>query len=143
VDQDVITTGEDEIRPLVEHARLAFLSGLLMGVNNLYDFSNVTLIEKDESAFRTEKFMSGFTSVYVALKCAYYLAYEEVHLYGVDHSPAWEHYKADYPTGRTTRARMAVMEWHYQLAANIYARAGREIINHSNPSRLDAIFRRA
>jgi hypothetical protein len=37
---------------------------------------------------------------------------------------------------------MAVMEWHYQLAANIYARAGREIINHSNPSRLDAIFRR-
>ena len=39
--------------------------------------------------------------------------------------------------------RMLGMEWHYALAARVYKAAGRRIINHSNPSRLDAIFERA
>jgi hypothetical protein len=144
VDSDILSKHADDIRPFVANARLAFLSELLLGINDLYDFSNVKLIGKDESAFKAEKFLSGMTAAYVALKCAYYLAYEEIHLYGVDFSPEWSHYRDDYRLGvKTTRARMEVMKWHFQLAQNIYTRAGRKIINHSQPSELDTVFARA
>jgi hypothetical protein len=144
VDSDILTKHADDIRPFVANARLAFLSELLLGVNDLYDFPNVKLIGKDESAFKAEKFLSGMTAAYVALKCAYYLAYEEIHLYGVDFSPEWSHYRDDYRLGvKTTRARMEVMKWHFQLAQNIYTRAGRKIVNHSNHSELDTVFARA
>lgn len=144
IDNDIITKHPDDIRPFVKNAQVALLSELLLGVNDLYDFPNVKLVEKDYGAFKPEKYMSGLTCTYVALKCAYYFGYQEVHLYGVDHSPAWDHYRPDYPIGKKTNAQhMSIMEWHYQLAANVYARAGRTIINHSNPSKLDKIFRRA
>jgi hypothetical protein len=144
IDSDVITKNPDSIRPLVQGAEIAFLSELLVGVNDLYDGANVRLVSKDTQSFKAEQYMSGFTAAYVALKMAYYLGYNEVHLYGIDHSLDWAHYRPDYPAGAKDRARrLAVMETHYQLAANVYARAGRRIINHSNPSRLDKIFRRS
>ena len=87
--------------------------------------------------------MSGFTAAYVALKMSYYLGYTHVHLYGIDFSPSWNHYRPDYPPGRTTRARMDVMKWHFQLAQNVFSRAGRRIINHSDHSELDTVFARA
>jgi hypothetical protein len=144
VDNEIISKHPDDIRSYIGNARLAFLSELLLGINSLYDFPNIKLVAKDTSAFKAEKFLSGMTAAYVALKCAYYLGYEEVHLYGVDHSPEWEHYRPDYRLGvKTTPARMEMMRWHFQLAQNIYTRAGRKIINHSNPSKLDMIFARA
>ncbi|MCZ2122249.1 MAG: hypothetical protein LC108_08305, partial [Anaerolineales bacterium] len=81
---------------------------------------------------------------YVCLKLAYYMGFETVHLYGVDHSPDWSHYRADYPRGDMLRrrARMAEMEYHYRLAQKVYNQAGKRIINHSHPSKLDAIFER-
>ena len=144
IDSDVITKHADEIRPLVQGAKIACLSAYCAEGNDLYDGNNIFLIEKDTNSFKAEQYMSGFTAAYVALKCAYYLGFDSVHLYGVDHSLDWAHYRKDYPAGASDRARrMGVMEWHYQLAANVYARAGRRIINHSNPSKLDAIFARS
>lgn len=144
IDSDVIVKNADKIRPLVKGAKVAFLSGLLFAENDLYDCANVRLVDKDTQSFKAEQYMSGFTAAYVALKMAYYMGYTEVHLYGVDHSLDWAHYKADYPKGASDRARrMGVMYFHYTLAMNVYSRAGRRIINHSNPSKLDAIFARS
>lgn len=144
VDTDILTNHADEIRPLVAGAKIAYLSGLHVGVDSFYNYDNVQLVERDRRSFRAEQFLSGMTSAYVALKMAYYLGFDEVHLYGIDHSPAWEHYRDDYRIGKKTNAQhMEVMETHYQLAQNIYTHAGRAIINHSNPSKLDTIFRRA
>ena len=143
VDQDIIAHHADEIRQYVAGAGIAYLSEYLCGSNTLYDYANVQLVGKDTQSFKAEDFMSGYTAAYVCLKMAYYLGYEQVHLYGIDHSPAWEHYRPDYRIGKKTDRRcMQIMETHYQLAANVYARAGREIFNHSDPSRLDKIFRR-
>jgi hypothetical protein len=144
VDTDIITKHSDDIFKLVKNSWIAFLSELLIGVNSLYDFANVQLIARDEQSFKAEQYMSGLTAAYVALKCAYYLGFDEVHLYGIDHSPTWEHYRPDYRIGKVTNYNhMSIMEKHYQLAANIYSRAGKTIINHSQPSKLDTIFRRA
>jgi hypothetical protein len=144
IDSDVITHHANEIRSYVQGAQIAYLSELLIGVNDLYDGANVQLVGKDEHSFKAEKFMSGFTASYVCLKMAYYLGFDDVHLYGIDHSLDWAHYKVEYPAGAKDRARrMGVMAWHYQLAQNVYTRAGRTITNHSNPSALDKIFRRA
>lgn len=141
IDSDVLKDTE-KIRPFVENAKMAFLSELINTSMDNYD--NVVLVGKDQKSFKAEQFMSGFTASYVALKCAYYLGFDDVHLYGVDHSLDWAHYKSDYPKGASDRARrMGIMEWHYQLAQNVYSRAGRRIINHSNPSKLDAIFARS
>ena len=145
VDTDVITKNSEKILPLVQGAQIACLSAYHKddGIN-LYDGKNIFLVEQDTNSFKAEQYMSGFTAAYVALKCAYYIGFDDVHLYGVDHSPDWAHYRADYPAGASDRARrMGVMEFHYQLAANVYARAGRTITNHSNPSKLDAIFARS
>jgi hypothetical protein len=143
VDKDILTNHVDDILPLVMGAKIAYLSAHFEGSSKLYELPYVRLVAKDEQSFREEEFMSGFTATYVALKEAYYLGFDEVHLWGVDHSPAWDHFKPDYPRGAPDRARrMSVMERHYQLATNIYARAGRRIINHSYPSKLDTIFAR-
>lgn len=144
VDTDVLLRPTDEVRRLVKGSQAAFLSKFHAGKSDLYQGENVVLVDKDTRSFKAEQFMSGFTAAYVALKYAYYMGFDQVHLYGIDHSADWAHYRKDYPPGEPDRARrMAVMEIHYQLAANVYARAGREIFNHSNPSKLDKIFRRA
>ncbi len=146
IDRDVLTNHAEEIRPLVAGARIAYLSGLVDNFESIgiYNYPYVRLVYKDEESFKDEEFMSGFTSTYVALKMAYYAGFDEIHLWGVDMDPSWSHYRQDYHQGGVTNAqRRAVMLTHYQLAANIYARAGRKIVNHSRPSKLDAIFRRA
>lgn len=144
VDTDVLIDNADKISNLVRGADMAFLSKYHAGANALYTGDNVILVDKDKRAFREERFMSGFTAAYVALKCAYYMGFEEVHLYGIDHSPTWAHYRDDYPAGDVDHRaeRMSVMEWHYKLAAKVYNSDGRRIVNHSNPSNLDAIFER-
>lgn len=144
VDHDVLTEHWQDIYDFAKNADFAFFPVKEKGTSPLYDLPQACLIKKDTSAFREERFFSGMTVTYVALKMAYYLGFETVHLYGVDHSPAWDHYRSDYPPASDPRrdALMAEMEFHYRLAQKVYNLDGRRIINHSYPSKLDAIFER-
>jgi len=144
VDHDILVNHQDEIYPFAKNADFAFLAAKEKSASPLYELPQVRLLTKDTKAFKAERYFSGMTVVYVALKMAYYLGFETVHLWGVDHSPAWDHYRSDYPAGDIARraALMAEMEYSYRLAAKVYKEAGRRIINHSYPSKLDEIFER-
>lgn len=144
VDHDILTNHWNEIYTFAKDADFAFLSAKEKGTSPLYELPQARLITKDKTAFREERFFSGMTVTYVALKLAYYFGFETVHLYGVDHSPTWDHYYPGYPSGNVDRraALMAEMEYSYRLAAKVYKAAGRRIINHSYPSKLDEIFPR-
>lgn len=144
VDHDILINHHEKIYNLVAGAEIAYLALKEDGSSRLYDLPNVAMVTHDKGAFVGEHFFSGLTVTYVALKMAYYLGFHEVHLWGVDHSAGWEHYRDDYPPGDVDRRawRMAEMEYHYALAARVYKAAGRRIINHSYPSKLDAIFDR-
>ena len=144
VDRDILINHHEDIYNIAALVEIAYLAEKENGTSDLYELPNVQLVTHDKAAFAAERFFSGFTVVYVALKMAYYLGYEEVHLWGVDHSQDWSHYKDDYPRGDVAgrKARMAEMEYHYKLAANVYKAAGRRIINHSHQSSLDMIFDR-
>lgn len=144
VDQTILLDHWKEIYDHAKNAKMAFLSAKMRGSSELYDLTNVRLISIDTNAFKEEKYFSGMTVVYVCLKVAYYLGFEEVHLWGVDHSADWRHYRDDYPPGDTDRRqwRMDWMEYHYRLAQKVYNQAGRRIVNYSHPSALDEIFER-
>lgn len=144
VDHAILTEHHRKIYPLAAGAKRAFLAAKEYGSSDLYDLKNVTLVRKDEDAFKDEKFFSGLTVAYVALKMAFYLGYEEIILWGIDHSPNWEHYDPTYPPGDRDRRqwRMEMMELHYAIANKVYNDSGRRIINYSHPSKLDAIFER-
>lgn len=144
IDHDILINHPEKILKLATEAKTAFLAAKEYGTSELYDLANLFLIEKDTSHFKNEHFFSGLTVVYVALKCAFYLGYERIHLWGVDHSPEWDHYKDDYPRGDIEHraARMQEMEYHYRLAQRVYTVNGRRIVNHSRHSKLDAIFPR-
>lgn len=144
VDHDVLTKQWRNVYSLAKHAEVAYLAQKELGSSKLYDLPNVELVTHDRDAFHLEHYFSGLTVVYVALKIAYYAGFDEVHLYGVDHSPDWKHFRPDYPAGDVVNRerRMEEMVYHYQLAANVYNKAGKAIINHSRPSKLDAIFQR-
>jgi len=144
VDHDILTNHYDDIYGFVLNADFAFLPAKEKGTSPLYDLDNVCLITHDKSAFKDERFFSGMTVTYVCLKMAYYLRFETVHLYGVDFSKEWDHYRADYPspTNPARESLMAEMYYHFSLAAKVYKAAGRRIINHSHKSALDAIFPR-
>ena len=144
VDHDLLINHNQEIYNHAKGAVACYLAGKEQGTSDLYKLPNVNLVWKDESKFKREIYFSGLTVVYVALKVAYYMGFEEVHLWGVDHSADWAHYKDEYPRGDVAgrAARMAGMEYHYRLAAEVYSQERRRIINHSRPSKLDAIFER-
>ena len=144
VDHEVLTIHHRKIYSLAKNAEVAYLAKKNAGSSDLYELPNVELVTHDRDAFFGEHYFSGLTVVYVALKLAYYAGFDEVHLWGVDHSPEWSHYCEGYPVGDVggRARRMEEMEYHYQLAANVYNQDGRAIINHSHPSKLDAIFQR-
>jgi len=144
VDHDVLTNHWQDIYEYVQNADFAFLPAKEKGTSPLYDLPQTCLVIGDKRAFKEERFFSGMTVTYVCLKLAYYMGFETVHLYGVDHSMDWAHYRDNYPAGDVIRrgGLMAEMEYHYRLAAKVYNKAGRKIINHSLPSNLDAIFER-
>lgn len=144
IDHDILTNHYDDIYGFVVNAVFAFLPAKEKGTSPLYDLPRVCTVKKDTHNFKAERFFSGMTVTYVCLKLAYYMGFETVHLYGVDHSPTWDHYRKDYPEGDMTNraALMAEMEYSYGLAARVYNSAGKRIINHSYPSKLDAIFPR-
>jgi len=144
VDSDILLNHYDEIYGFVLNADFAFLPEKNKGSSLLYDLPQVCMVRNDTRAFKAERYFSGMTVTYVCLKIAYYLGFETVHLYGVDHSLDWAHYTPTYPDGdmKNRAALMAEMEYSYRLAAKVYNQAGRRIINHSHPSNLDAIFER-
>jgi len=144
VDHDILVNHQDEIYDFAKNSDFAFLAAKEKGIGDLYELPNVRLLTKDTKAFKAERYFSGMTVVYVALKMAFYLGFETVHLWGVDHSPTWDHYRSDYPAGDVARrgGLMEEMQYHYQLAADVYEKAGRRILNHSHPSALDDIFPR-
>lgn len=144
VDHDILTNHYDDIYDFVRSADFAFLPEKEKGTSPLYELPRVCTVKKDTHNFKAERFFSGMTVTYVCLKLAYYMGFETVHLYGVDHSPTWDHYRADYPPGDVAHrsALMAEMEYSYRLAAKVYNSAGRRIINHSYRSELDKIFER-
>jgi len=144
VDHDILVNHQDEIYPFAKNSDFAFIAAKEKRDSPLYELPNVRLLSRDSKAFKAERYFSGMTVVYVCLKMAFYLGFETVHLWGVDFSKEWDHYRSDYPPP-TNPARDALMEemfYHYSLAAKVYNQEGRRIINHSYPSNLDAIFER-
>lgn len=144
VDHDLLINHHDKVYNVAASAKTAYLAEKEKGSSRLYNLPNVKTVTHDVDAFLGEHYFSGMTVVYVALKLAFYMGYERVHLFGVDHSPEWGHYKDNYPRGDTVNriARMQEMEYHYRLAQIVYTVNNRRIINHSLPSKLDLIFPR-
>lgn len=149
VDSHILTEHSDDVWTRIQWADMSYLPESLKKdkrVQHLYDPKRVRTISKDTKDFKAEDFFSGFTVAYVCLKLAYYQGFDEVHLWGVDHSPDWEHYNPDYHPLTSDPARhrhnMRVMERHYGLAQRVYNMAGRRILNFSRPSSLDRIFER-
>jgi len=144
VDHDILINHYDDIYDFVRSADFAFLPAKEKGTSPLYELPRVCTVTNDKRHFAKERYFSGMTVTYVCLKLAYYMGFETVHLYGVDFSKEWDHYRSDYPspTNPARESLMEVMFWHYSLAAKVYNSAGRRIINHSHPSKLDAIFER-
>lgn len=146
VDSAILLDHWQEVYPRAAGAKMRFLSARHKGSSPLYTLPDVSLVTNDRGpfGFAGEKYFTGLTVTYVALKMAFYLGFEEVHLWGVDHSADWKHYRDDYPPGDTDRRawRMAEQEYHYALAQRVYNDAGRKILNFSHPSKLDSIFER-
>lgn len=149
VDSHILLEHTDDVRDRIRRADVSYLPEFLrydLRLHDLYDSSYVRTVSKDTKDFKEEDFFSGFTVSYVCLKLAYYAGFNEVHLWGVDHSPGWEHYDPSYHALTSDAARhrhnMRVMERHYGLAQRVYKRAGRRILNFSLPSKLDGIFER-
>jgi hypothetical protein len=151
IDQKLLTERPMEILARAQGAEIAYLLAEhkdIPAAAPLYALPNVQLVERDRGSFKAERYITGRNCTYVALKLAYYAGFDLIHLWGVDHDEAWTHFTPNYPPdpipqGAPRRQVMRSMEDHYQLAANVYARAGRTILNHSHPSALDKIFRRA
>lgn len=140
IDAHVIRN-DNLIYPTARDARIAFLRDFNSCDHKpapLYSLPNVYLVNKRSFVFRGESTTTGGTTTYLMLKIAYYAGYETVHLYGVDHT--LEHF-TEYLPG-TTKIDFGYREKHYRIAAEMYKKAGRRIINHSAPSILDEIFSR-
>lgn len=144
VDTDILTRFWTEIYPRAAGAKKCFLSEKHRGSSPLYTLPDVELVTNDTGAFVGEKYFSGLTVAYVCLKIAFYMNFDVVNLWGIDHDKNWSHFRPDYPPGAIDRRqwRMDNMIWHYQHAMNVYKKAGKRIVNFSHPSELDSIFER-
>jgi len=148
VDSRILLSDAEEIYETAKNAKIAFLSDRHGNENEntkkLYALPNVQLVHKDKKEFAESVTMTGGTATYVALKMAFYLGYDTVYLYGVDHNVEWDHFSDSYPreAPRALGARMNNMLAHYKLANDVYKKHGRRIINFSKPSELDKIFDR-
>lgn len=90
VDTHVLTEYASQIYSTAAKAKIAFLSSIHAKSENplvqqLYALPHVCLFSKDTAAFKREIWVSGHTSVYVAIKMAYYLGFSSILLFGVDH----------------------------------------------------------
>lgn len=134
----------DEITPTARAAKIAYLrdfSSCDPKPRPLYELSNVELIKRKSYVWKKERAVTGGTSVYMMLKIAYFMGFDTVYLYGVDHT--LEHFSKDYPVPTQKPSEMEYREWHYRLAAEEYKKAGKQIVNRSSPSVLDEIFEKS
>jgi len=146
VDSTVLLKHAMSVYGLAEEARTAYLSYLHKddaAPKKLYALPNAEIVYPDRGSFAGEKFFTGWTSTYVALKLAYYAGFDEVHLWGIDRDKEWAHYKENYPPGDPVdELRLDMQLWHYLLAAEVYRGSGRKIVNFSYPSDLDEFIER-
>jgi hypothetical protein len=142
IDSAVLNYNAGEIYTVASLAKNCFISNYPepnMILNRLYALPNCIQVGKDTFTFATELYMSGNTATYVALKIAFFMGFTQALLVGVDHTIG-EHFEPTYPRGLKTNAEG--QRYHYLLAQTIWQENGREIINLSPPSLLDAIFKR-
>jgi hypothetical protein len=137
---DLLTLAHpDIITPFARSAKIAFLrdfSSCDPKPRPLYELPNVFLIKRKTFTLKWERAVTGGTAVYMMLKIAYWMGFDTVYLYGVDHTTG--HFSPDYPQGK--KNEFEYWEYHYRLAAEEYKRAGKRIINMSPPSVLNSIF---
>jgi hypothetical protein len=122
IDSRVLTNDAAEIYDVAKSAKLAFISNYIPdnpALAKLRSLPNVVPVGKDTFVFAGERFMSGNTCVYVALKIAFFMGFERVLLVGVDHTQSFEHFTADYPRGNGVN--FEGMRYHFALAQQIIA----------------------
>ena len=148
IDTPILTNHSDKIFNVASQSEISFISSYhftdqIADLQRLYSLQNVILIGRTTYSLPGEQFMSGWTSVYVALKVAFQMGFARMLLVGVDHSQDWDHFSDDYPLGnRMDERRFVGQRKHFQIAQDTYSADGREIINLSPPSKLDSIFPR-
>lgn len=130
------------IRDTACNAKIAYLGQVLPITSPIYSSPNVVLLSRDKRDFKEEQSFAGGTVTYPMLKLAYYEGFEEVHLWGMDFDPNWQHFTNDYPVLGHSDRKIDAMLYHFQLADRVYRKAGKRIINFSYPSMLDTIFKR-
>src|SRR3990167_164482 len=132
----------EKIEPVARNAETAYLGGALPKGSPIYALPNAVLLSKDRQDFAEERSFAGGTVVYPMLKLAYYAGFDTALLWGVDFDPSWKHFSDDYPSPGHPDRKIGAMLYHLSLAASIYQKAGKRIINCSMPSVLDNIFER-
>jgi len=143
IDSTVLCHNAGEIYNVAAMARHAFISSYILPnplLDRLRSLPNHIPVGADTFVFDCEKYMSGNTAVYVALKIAFFMGFKRALLVGVDHTQSFEHFDPSYPQAKNPN--MEGMRYHFTLAQTIYSENGREIINLSPPSELDKIFTR-
>lgn len=138
IDKTVIAN-DDLIFPTARDAKIAFLRNFNSQdahPHPLYDLPNVQLVTRKSHVFKGESTVTGSSSVYLMLKLAYYMDFDTVYLYGVDHTE--KHFSDKWIEG--VKPCLIAREKHYKIAQAEYTKAGKKIINRSAPSILDSIF---
>lgn len=130
------------ISETAKNAKTAYFSPVNPKTDKIYSIPHVLLSRDKDGAFSEEKSLSGGTVTYSMLKQAYYAGFETVYLWGVDFDPEWKHFRDDYPCPGNLDRKVDAMIHHMKLAASVYKKAGRRIINFSKPSILDTFFER-
>jgi hypothetical protein len=149
VDENILKNFPERVYDAAANAEIAFIGNQareknIPGAERLYALPNVVILGPGELTFPGETAWTGWTSVYVALKIAYYMGFETVLLVGVDHG--LKHFSDDYPVSSRAEElgpmRLAGHRKHFALADAMYKANNRGIINLSPPSDLDEILER-
>jgi len=132
----------ERIEAVARNAETVYLGRALPKSSPIYALPNAVLLSKDRQDFKEERSFAGGTVVYPMLKLAYYAGFDKVLLWGVDFDPDWAHFTTDYPYSGHPDRKIDAMLFHLSLAASVYQKARKRIINFSLPSVLDNIFER-
>lgn len=154
IDNVYLTMYAKEMYDSAARAELAFVSNLMVGIpalglRELCELGNACYFGEDTIRFPGEYCMTGETVVYVALKVAYAMGFGIVLLVGCDRDKGWEYFSKDYPAewkelrpASDWEIKKRGMEYHFEIASEIYKEAGKRIVNFSLPSKLDEFFER-
>lgn len=136
------------------NAELAFLSEIMLaapgiGLTELYRLENARFFGENTIRFPGEYCMSGENVPYVIFKIAYVMGFTTILLMGCDRDKEWKYFSDDYPAEHLEfrsaldfEIKKLGMDYHFKLAADVYKKGGRRIINLSPPSVLDDFLER-